>query len=525
MLRAVAVVVGLVSLFPLTASAEKSKFGGGIDFSKIESPAPGRLPQIVPRLPKFLPALPEGALAGHTIFLNRCMPDGCQMKPGDDDMSADPTPSGVPAGNVTLAPASDLTEEEWTAIVQCVREVYSPFDVKVTDVRPTNVAQYSGIMVAGNNDAKAGAALGLPPGVGGLGGGTGCSPDPKGVAFAFADNNNVNIFAREALGNTSSEARVKGMCWIIAQETGHNFSLDHEYEYIDDKASACNDPMTYEADCGGQKFFRNRFAACGVSGGADGSAPGPRACFCGPSQNSHLKLLNLFGAGTSLIPPPTAEITSPAASSTAANTLGMTVVANAGSARGVGRVELWINGFKWAEVKGAPFGRTGQANPSSYQLVVPADLPDSIADIQIKAFDDLELLGESAVVTVVKGKAGGCTAAEECAEGQKCEAGKCFWDPPTGQVGDACSFPQACVGGLCSDSVFQGDGICTQSCVIGLADACPPGLECIDAGNNNAICFTPLDEGGCCSTGGGSPWGAFALGGIVLGLFAIRRKR
>lgn len=517
-------VVGLVSLFaPLTASADTGRIEGGIDFTKIESPVPGGRPRIVPRLPKNKAALPAGALAGHTIYLNRCMPDGCQMKPGNDDMSADPTPSGVPQTTLTLPPASDFTEEEWAGVVQCVREVYSPFDVKVTDERPTNVAQYSGIIVSGNATNRAGVALGLDPGIAGLGGGTGCNPDPKGVAYAFAEF--TNSFAVQTLGNTSSEARIFGMCWIIAQETGHNFSLDHEYEYIDDKASACNDPMTYESDCGGQKFFRNRFAACGVSGGADGSEPGPRACFCGPSQNSHLKLLNLFGAGTSLIAAPTATITMPAASSTAANSLGTTVLATAGSARGVGRVEMWVNGYKWAESKGAPFGRMGQPNPSSYQLIVPADLPDSIVDIQIKAYDDLELLGEAPVVTVVKGKAGGCTAATECAEGQLCEAGKCFWNPPTGQIGDACTFPQACVGGLCSDSVFQGDGICTQSCVVGLADSCPTGLECLDAGSGNSICFTPLDEGGCCSTGGGSPWGAFALGGIVFGLFVLRRKR
>lgn len=516
MLRRVAVAVGLVSVIaPLVASAE---------------PAPqpltkSRLPPIVRRQPKNKPALPAGALAGHTIFLNRCMPSGCPMTVGADDMSANPTPSNVPPGPVTLAPASDLTEQEWADIVKCVQEVYSPFNVTVTDQRPTNLAQYSGIMVAGNNTTKAGTTLGLPPGVGGLGGGTGCNPDPKGVAFAFADNDNVNIFAFEALGNNSSEARVLGMCWIIAQETGHNFGLDHEFEYIDDKASACNDPMTYEADCGGQKFFRNRFAACGVSGGIDGSPPGPRDCFCGGSQNSHLKLANLFGDGTSLIPAPTATITTPAASSTAANSLGTTVTANAGSKRGVGRVELHINGYKWSETKGALFGRMGQANPSSYQLVVPAEVPDSIVDIQIKAFDDLEIVGESPVITVVKGKAGGCTAASECAEGQKCEAGKCFWDPATGEVGDPCTFPQACKSGLCSDTVFQGDGICTQDCVIGLADACPAGLACVDAGNGNAVCFTPLDDGGCCSSGHDSPWGAFALGGFVLGLIALRRKR
>jgi len=508
-----AILAGLVSLLvPVLASADSST----------ATVKPPRL-RIQPRAPKNKPVLPAGALAGHTIYLNRCV-GGCELKPGNDDMTSDPTSTNVATSPVTLAQASDLTEAEWTGIVRCVQEVYSPFNVTVTDQRP-NVAGYSGILVAGNTLQNAGAALGLDPGIGGLGGGTGCNPDPKGVAYAFAHDNIVNIFAQQALGDTSTEARILGMCWIIAQETGHNFGMDHQFEYIDDKASACNDPMTYEADCGGQKFFRNRFAACGVSGGIDGSPPGPRACFCGPSQNSHIKLLSLFGAGTSLIPAPTSVITSPAGNSTAANSLGTAVSANAGSTRGVGRVELWINNYKWAETKGVPFARAGQPNPSIYNLLVPEGVPDSVVDVQVKAFDDLELVGESPVVTVVKGAAGGCVSAEACLEGQQCEVGKCFWDAPTSNVGDACTFPQACISGLCSDTVFQGEGICTQSCVQGIEDACPAGLECVKAGNDS-ICFTPADEGGCCSTSSDhNPWAPFLLGGLVLGFVVIRKQR
>ncbi len=522
MLR-VAVISGLVTLlFPLVAASQPAT-DPTVETLKARRPrfhlVPGR-----PR-PDLKP-LPAEALAGHTIFLNRCL-GGCQVTPGINSMPNDPTPADFVNQPANLAAASDLTEAEWTGIVQCVKEVYSPFNVTVTDQRPTGLATYSGIFVAGNNSAKAGAALGLPPGTGGFGGSkfNQCNPDPEGVAFAFADNDNVNIFAFEALGNNSSEARILGLCWIIAQETGHNFGMDHEFEYLDDKSSACNDPMTYEADCGGQKFFRNRFAACGVSGGFDGHDPGPRPCLsCGTSQNSHLKLLNIFGAGTSTIGPPTASITTPAANSTAANSLGMTVSGTAGSKRGVGRVELYINGYKWAQVGGALFGRSGQANPSNYQLIVPAEVPDSIVDVQLKAFDDLELSAESAVITVVKGAAGGCQSADTCAVGQKCEAGKCFWDPPVGEIGEDCTFPQFCLSGLCSNSVFQGDGICTQSCVVGLADACPTGLTCVEAGSD-AVCIV-VEETGCCSTSNqGTPWAPFMLGGLVLGFVVLRRKK
>ncbi len=465
------------------------------------------------------PPVLRAALTGATIYLNRCV-GGCQLAPGTDDMTANPILSGIPNGPTSIAQATDVTEEEWAGVVQCVKEVYSPYAVNVVEEEPTSLAQYSGIIVGGNNSAKAAAALGLPPGVGGIVSGFPCQVDAKGVGFAFADDDNVNAFAFEVSGTVTTESRILGLCWIVAQESAHTFGLsDHEFEYVDDKSSACNDPMTYRFECGGQKFFRNRFAACG-----EFKEQGIQQCKCGSSQNSHLKLLTVFGEGVSLIPRPTASITTPAASSSAASSLGNTVNAIAGSKRGVNRLELYINGYKWAQVGGAPFGRAGQLNPSNYQLVVPADVPDSVVDLQVKAYDDVELVGESAVVTVVKGAAGGCQSADTCAAGQRCEAGKCFWDPPVGEIGEDCTFPQFCLSGLCSNSVFQGDGICTQSCVVGLADACPTGLTCVEAGSS-AVCIV-VEDTGCCSTSNqGTPWAPFMLGGIVLGFVALRRKR
>ncbi len=490
-------------------------------------PAPSGtvVPSFVPRRLLYIPGpeMPEikpAALAGSTIFLNRCI-GGCQMIPGDDSMTATPTPARPVPSATTIAEATDITADEWTGILQCVRQVYSPFDVKIVDVRPTDVAVYSGIIVGGNNQAKAGAALGLPPDVGGVGGG-GCNPNPRGVAFSFADSDNVNAFATEVSGQINSQSRILGLCWIIAQETAHSLGLpNHEFAYEDDGSSACNDPMTYRFECGGQKFFRNRFAKCGEFN--DGT--NPHQCDCGGNQNSHLKLLNILGAGTSTIPPPTVVISTPAASSPAANSLPTAVIANAGSFRGVARVELYLNGYKWASAAGAPFGRAGQPNPSGYSLQVPAEVPNSIYDVEVKAYDDLEIVTTSTKLSLVKGPAGGCVSADACLEGQKCEAGKCFWDPPAGEVGDACTFPQACISGNCSDSTIQGAGICTQTCVVGLADACPMGLECISTGNSG-ICYTASNSGGCCSSSNtGTPWAPFVFGGVVLGFVVLRRRR
>ena len=156
--------------------------------------------------------------------------------------------------------------------------------------------------------------------------------------------------------------------------------------------------------------------------------------------------------------------------------------------------------------------------------MVPGEIPDSIYDVVVKAYDDLEIVTSSTTVTVTKGAAGGCASAASCLEGQKCEAGKCFWDAPTGEVGDACTFPQACLSGNCSDSTIQGDGICTQSCVVGIADACPMGLDCIATGNSG-ICYFAT-AAGCCSTSNSrTPWAPFLLGGLVFGFVMFRRRR
>ena len=102
--------------------------------------------------------------------------------------------------------------------------------------------------------------------------------------------------------------------------------------------------------------------------------------------------------------------------------------------------------------------------------------------------------------------------------------GKCFWDAPAGEVGDPCTFPEFCKSGQCSDTTIQDDGICTQPCVVGVADGCPMGLECVAVGNGG-ICYTPSDGGGCCSASNDTPWAPLVLGAGILGFVVVRRRR
>jgi MYXO-CTERM domain-containing protein len=191
----------------------------------------------------------------------------------------------------------------------------------------------------------------------------------------------------------------------------------------------------------------------------------------------------------------------------------------------VAHVEIYFNGYKWVDQPGSAFGTRGQPNPDNYAIRVPAELPDSIVDVKVIAYDDINASTESAVVTLTKGAA--CTTASTCAKGQKCEAGKCFWDPASGEIGASCSYPQFCKSGLCTGT--QDEQICTQTCAIGVSDACPKGLTCQanSADPNLGVCFFETVGGGCCSVEGGSPtwWVNLGFAAGVLALVGRRRRR
>ncbi len=468
--------------------------------------ADGQVKLMTHMLDRPLPQLPAGALGGQTIFLNRCV-GGCTVRPGMDDAATDT--SVVVTQQKTLPEYTGFQTGEWAQVVQCVQEVYSPFNVRVVDVRPAAGSIYEEIMVGGSPTD-----LGLPSRVGGIASvSPGCAANPKGVAFAFTSS--IDVFATEAGGS-----RIHGLCWILAQETAHNFGLDHEFEFVEDGRSACNDPMTYRADCGGQKFYRNKIARVGADAICGTNGDPANACNCGMNQNSHGKLLDVFGPGTSTIPAPSAMVTFPAAGAA----LGATVTALSGSKRGVERAELYLNGWKWATKPGAAFAAQGQPNPSSYQFAVPGDLPISTYDIVIKSYDDLGVVGVSPTVTVNKG--GPCASADTCATGQKCENGRCFWDQPVGEIGADCTYAQFCRSNLCQGTADQ--KICTQNCIPGTADSCPldSGLECVESSPGKGVCFFKDTGGGCCSVDHSDHgWVPGALGALVFGAFVALRPR
>jgi MYXO-CTERM domain-containing protein len=440
------------------------------------------------------------ARVSSTLYLERCV-GGCPLRQGDNDARGG-TSMLLQVDHATVtefATRQGLTgaaaDAEWSLIVQCMTEVYSPYDVVVTDIKP-GAGLYHEAIIAGHPEE------------------VGRTSDILGVAPLAKDcsaiDNVISMTFANAHASQSVAGRVLNICWTAAQESAHAFGLDHEYAFVAGKRSACSDPMTYRSDCGGQKFFRDEPAICGENT--------MRACQCGTAQNSHAKLLSVFGPGTPITRAPTITMTSPSAGSTS---LASAVIATAGAQRGIARVELQVNGNTWAQAPGAAFELGGQPDPSTYTIAVPVALPDGIIDVKAVAFDDLGSSTASDVVTLTKGAP--CTSADSCAGSQRCEAGKCLWDPPSGELGASCAYPQFCKTGLCAGAA--GEQICTQRCVPGVSGSCPDAFECVQTAVDAGVCDVRVTGAGCCRVDRGDPgWLQFGIGALVLA-FAIRKRR
>ncbi len=442
-------------------------------------------------------AAPAGGVA-HTIVMERCR-NNCVLAKSTTN-NATMTLSTIPQGagpftiqefKNSMGQTGSMADAEWNAIVTCVREVYSPFDVTVTDERPTSGGTYHLSIVAGLP-----AQAGLPDDILGIAPLAGdCTPQDNVISFSFANAHPAG-------------QRVMNLCWTVAQESAHAFGLDHEYMFYDGK-STCTDPMTYRADCGGQHFFRDKVAKCGEFA--------ERACKCSTNQNSHQKLLELFGPGTVITPPPTSVVTFPQPNATM---LGAVVGARAGSQRGIATVQLLVNGFEWAVVQGQTPGPNGQPNPSDYSIKVPSNLPRSIVDIVVRASDDLGTFTDSPKITLTNGAP--CTDSAACAAFQSCEDGRCLWAPPVGELGDECKYTQFCKSNLCVDT---SDGkLCSQACTPD-SDSCPMDMTCTESAPGAGVCL-PASDGGCCDTGrsGSSPWTHAGFAALVLALVGRRRR-
>jgi hypothetical protein len=201
-----------------------------------------------------------------TIFLQR---NAVDLTPGEDDAA-----KGISSvlANASNKPARSKPwsggDAKWSQLVACVQKQFSPFDVVVTDARPTGDNFL--MVVVGGTPADIGIGgshhvSGLAPFNGGV--------IPRAIVYAFAATSNNDV---------------RSVCETIAMEVAHAYGLDHEY--------LCKDVMTYLTGCG-TKSFVDADAACGESA--------KRACEGGAAtQNSYQRLVSVLGAAAPAAPPP-----------------------------------------------------------------------------------------------------------------------------------------------------------------------------------------------------------------------------
>lgn len=210
-----------------------------------------------------------GRAESRTIYLDR---DGVVLRPGDND-SAQNISSVVT--QPTVIAGWDIDDGTWSETVACVRDMYSRFDVVVTDRDPGDVPHIEAVF--GGHPAD----VGLPDNVAGVSPfTTDCAIIERSIVFTFTDV-------------IEDDAQV--MCEVMAQEIAHSYGLDHEL--------LPEDPMTYLTYFG-NRSFQDEMADCGEYGermcGIEGSV-------CRERQNSVTLLTERLGARPSTAVPEAAD--------------------------------------------------------------------------------------------------------------------------------------------------------------------------------------------------------------------------
>ena len=416
----------------------------------------------------------RSAGTAHLIYLNRCAA-GCTIRRDTDDSFVDGSTIPESAGPLTPFMFGDAA---WDQVVACVRQSYAAYNVQITTDPPAPGTDHVEVMVAGTPSE-----VGLDTNILGIAPLTNdCSTQRNVIAFAFA--------------NAHAGGDVIDICATAAHEAGHIYGLDHEF--------LCKDPMTYLVDCG-QKHFLNLQVPCG-------EFDGPRTCKCsGETQDSFRKLIDELGVGT-LPGPPQVEIQYPLGGAVIG--AGEMVFINTVEPRVVIRTELWINGWRWGDGFGTP-------DQALFQIAIPPQVPDGILDIEAHAINDVGAEGV-ARATVTKGAP--CADASTCIAGQSCDAGKCVFPTPAGELGDECETDFDCASTRClSDGTNH---LCTDDCLIGFAD-CPSGFTCLQSTSPTSGACWPDDliggpKAGCCQAGNDAAPGMIVL---ALGVVVILRRR
>jgi hypothetical protein len=273
-----------------------------------------------------------------TVYLNK---NGVTLTPGANDARINR--SSLVASQVTVAPWN-VSSTVWTQTVTCMREMFSPFDVHITETDPGDMPHIEAVF------GGSAPALGLPGNYSGV--------SPFSSTCKVIENSIVFTFTEVIPQNA------KVACEIMAQEIAHSYGLDHQLLPAD--------PMSYLAFAGAKRF-QNVMAECGETTARACGVPG--AAMCRDKQNSYALLMERIGAsGTGDIDPPAVAITSPV--NGAVVEPGFAINATATDDVKVRLAVLSIDGESHGSLTGAP-----------WTFTAPLDLAPGKHTIEIMATD------------------------------------------------------------------------------------------------------------------------------------------
>lgn len=446
-------------------------FAGGTGYIRVDPPAGG-----ADSVSHF----------SNVLYLNRCA-GGCNVSYGNDNSSNDT--SSVGAGYLAEFRWDDAT---WNDTVDCVREIFAPFNITVTTDDPGS-AEHMEAMVGGHAcdldggpswNVQCGFILGVAP--------FECDYAyiDRSVSFTFANDNSY--------GSGTHAQNVNSLCSTIGQEVAHTWGLDHEL--------LSSDPMTY-LPYNGRRHYQDQSVNCGEYNGQPHGCGAAVGCSGTPSQqNSVEKILERFGPSNPT--PPHMTITSP--TDGAEVQPGFSVHAEADE--DLTKAELRVDNVLVGTDTSAP-----------YRFDTSADLAQGSHHLEVRGYDAQNTPG-SAEIDVTIGDM--CHGDGDCADqgdNNICVGGQCVPGSGTpGGLGEPCDSDDACFSGLCLTS--GDDRRCVESCDLAAND-CPDGFDCLNF-DGGGVCWPASGDGGgggcAASDNGGAGWP------IGLGLafaFAVTRRR
>lgn len=299
---------------------------------------------------KLLPAskTPGVMAQSKVIYLNH---KGVTLTPGDDDSTTNH--SSIIGGTVTV-PAWNTSQTTWNATVACMQDMFSRFDVTVTDQDPGTTPHIEAVFGGSPQD------IGMGQGVGGVSPFTDdCGIIENSIVFTFTD-----VFPDDA----------QTVCEVMSQEVAHSYGLDHEM--------LASDPMTY-LQYNGNRSFKDQTVSCGEY---QNRPCGIGGSTCRANQNS-VQLLYARVGKADLVPP-MLLITSPADGATVEP--GFSVQATATDDVGVTMTTLTIDG--------QPAGTVTGAGP--YTFNTDPTLAEGTHTIQAAATDGHNTQTQSITVTI-----------------------------------------------------------------------------------------------------------------------------